>query len=91
MKRLTRCDSLSHVLTWLVLNLLFEPIIVGTIFCIWRWQQGRLLMIQILGLRVDWERVGILQTLSTLYLPFQEQEQLLLDAACRQSRLQWQW
>lgn len=41
---------------------------------------GSVTCVKILGLRVDWERIGIVQALSTLYLPIQEQEQLLLDA-----------
>lgn len=80
MRRLTRHGSPLRVLRWLFFNLLFEPIIAGILLCIWRWQQGRLLVTKILGLRVNWERIGIVQALSTLCLPIQEQEQLLLDA-----------
>lgn len=51
------------------MNVLFlELIIVGTSLCIWRWQQG-VFVVNIIDLRVDWERVGAgYETLSTLLL-----------------------
>lgn len=46
-----------------VCYIMFEPIIAGMLFCIWRWQQGWFKDLQPRG---DWERIRIVQTFSTL-------------------------
>jgi hypothetical protein len=44
----------------------FEPIIAGTLFCIWRWQQGWFLFSKIIGLGAIGSEEG-LSRLSALF------------------------
>lgn len=51
-------------------------------------EAGMIFVVKILDLWDNWERIGIVQTMSTSLFNFQRWEQLLLDATCHRFRFE---